>query len=1083
MSIENIKTSLDNKPGGTAHDCKPGSLKPDATVAAAASSLNVEAVRSPAQSAGVLPAATGAAGSAAASGSAGSEAAAGSCAGAGVAVADTAGGHAVSGWAARRAGLVEYSIIHGERSMHGAVLTGIEAAKAAHEAAVSGAIDRRCMRGRLSNCGDCPNDIDPHDCQNSPFYVGSGSQCGGNCDCTLNHGASPGESFYGRAARAGEAQYIDPNGDYYKPWLQSYPEGVPEFVNTHEFESLVELFESSVAKYRNHCAFINMDSELTYGQVDELSDSFAAFLQVELGLKQGEKIAIMMPNLMQFPVAFFGALKAGLTVININPLYTPRELRNQLENSDATAIVVIANYADGLASIVHETLVKHVIITEVGDAFNNWLGLKRLIINTAVKLKGMVPAIDRSKFGTCHDFTDALKRGAAVRERFVAPEIKYDDIALLQYTGGTTGRSKGAMLSHGNILANIAQAYGMYGQVLKKGEETILTVIPLYHIFALTVNLVLFTYLGARNLLITDPRNIKSFARDLHRHPEITAMTGVNTLFNMLINNDEFQELKWENLHLVVGGGAALQSGVEQRFFEKTGFHILEGYGLTECSPLCSVCPFDVDHYTGSIGLVVPSTIARIVDSEGREIRDMEQEGELEIKGPQVMHGYYKSERHNDFIFDDGFVRTGDIAKWMEGGYIKLIDRLKDMILVSGFNVFPNEIEDVVSRFNRVLECAVIGIPSDNTGEAVKLFVVRKDQALTAQEVKQYCRAYLTPYKVPRIIQFVDSLPKSSLGKVLRRSLRDMEGKDPKTAEEQILILKAQQEAEAAAAAAAKAAAHDSAHQGSAAAAGERSNVDSRSAWRKASYASGPLGGPQAAQGMVHGADNRGSTVLNAFMSALGRQQAPGTTSIDNEHHLFKNSMSAHSGIRHKSVPGSTVAHLKLTASADGRTYAPQASLSPEQQSRLEQALHGRVTMHVDSAAAPAAPAAAQPSAGAGHASVSDHAASTAPAASVAAEAAPAAAHAAAAAASYEGASGAGSLPKTAGALALERLLSSHGDTMGAAIETPNIHRHQEHLARVDAAHAALHGAAAHKAAATAPSPAPAPADSASKAD
>lgn len=692
-----------------------------------------------------------------------------------------------------------YGLFQPDNRLAEAALSYIDAAKAAHEAAVLGAIDRRCIRGFFSNCADCPLDIDPKCCSNSPFYVCSAKEeehacCGSSCDCSVNPQAKPGESFYGRAAKASEAQYIDPNGDYYKPWLESYPEGVPEFVDTHEFENLVELFENSISKYASNVAFVNMGSELTFKQIGEYADDFAAFLQVKLGLKKGEKIAIMMPNLMQFPIAFFGALKAGLTVININPLYTPRELRNQLENSDATSIVVIANYADSLEQIIDKTLVKNVILTEVGDAFNDWLGFKRLIINSAVRLKGMVPKVDKSKFAFSTSFTQALKKGRALLSKFEKPHIEYDDIALLQYTGGTTGKSKGAMLSHGNILANIAQAYGMYGQVLKLGKETILTVIPLYHIFALTVNLVLFTYLGSKNLLITDPRNLKAFSKDLKKHPEITAMTGVNTLFNLFINHEEFTSLKWDNLHLVVGGGAAVQSGVEQRFYEKTGFHILEGYGLTECSPLCSVCPFTVDHYTGSIGLIVPSTIARIVDSEGKEIRNMEQEGELEIKGPQVMHGYYKCDKHNDFIFDDGYVRTGDIAKWMEGGYIKLIDRLKDMILVSGFNVFPNEIEDIVSRFNRVLECAVIGIPSDNTGEAVKIFVVKKDPSLTAQEIKQYCRAYLTPYKVPRVIQFVDSLPKSPLGKVLRRKLRDMEGKVPLTAEQQLEQIKLQEQ-------------------------------------------------------------------------------------------------------------------------------------------------------------------------------------------------------------------------------------------------------------------------------------------------
>lgn len=598
-------------------------------------------------------------------------------------------------------------------------------------------------------------------------------------------------SFYGRASKAGEAQKIDGRQDYYKPWLESYPEDVPEFVDTHMFENLSDLLDHSVEKYGDNIAYLNMGSSMTYKELGHQVDTFAAYLQQELGLGKGDKIAIMMPNLMQFPVAFFGALKAGLTVSNINPLYTPRELKNQLENCDATTIVIVANYANTLEQIIHETTVHNVIITEVGDALGGFFGLKKRLINFAVRLKGMVPATDKSHFAMCISFDNAMKIGREKLKHFMPVQVNYDDIALLQYTGGTTGRSKGAMLSHGNLIANIAQAHGMYGPVLRDGKETILTVIPIYHIFALTVNIILFLYLGGKNLLITDPRNIKAFANDIRKHPEITALTGVNTLFNLIISNEEFADIKWQNLHLVIGGGAAVQSGVEQRFFEKTGFHILEGYGLTECSPLVSVCPYNVDHYTGSIGLIAPSTIARIVDSEGNEIRDTEQEGELEIKGPQVMHGYYKCDKHNDYIFDDGFVRTGDIAKWLPGGYIKLIDRLKDMIIVSGFNVFPNEIEDVVSRFGRVLECAVIGIPSDSSGEAVKLFVVKADPSLTASEVKQYCRAYLTPYKVPRIIQFVDTLPKSPLGKVLRRKLRDMEGSNPLTAEQQLSAIMA----------------------------------------------------------------------------------------------------------------------------------------------------------------------------------------------------------------------------------------------------------------------------------------------------
>lgn len=585
------------------------------------------------------------------------------------------------------------------------------------------------------------------------------------------------------------AQTIDPNGDYFKPWLESYSLGVPEFVDTRPCENLVEVLESAVAKYSNQAAFVNFGSSFTYREISEKSSKFAAFLQCQMGLKQGDKLAIMLPNVLQFPIAFFGAMKAGVTVTNVNPLYTPRELQAQLDNSDAVAIVVMYNFAYNLAKIIKQTKIKQVILTEIGDCLNGWLGTKRFLVNAIVRHKLGAPKFTEADFPQVFHWIDVLRHGQLCLTQFKKPEIHYDDIALLQYTGGTTGRSKGAMLSHGNIISNIAQALGMYGPVLKQGKETILTVIPLYHIFALTVNMVFFTYIGGKNILITDPRDLKRFAKDLHNHQEISCITGVNTLFNLFITHEEFTDLKWENLHLVIGGGAAVQSGVEDRFYRKTGFHILEGYGLTECSPLCAVCPFDVDGYKGYIGLMVPSTIARIVDADGNEVRDMENAGELEIKGPQVMHGYYKNPDNQD-IFDDGYVRTGDIAKWMPGGYVKLIDRLKDMILVSGFNVFPNEIEDVISRFNRVLECAVVGIPSDITGEAVKVYAVKRDQSLTAGELKQYCRAYLTPYKVPRVIHFVDSLPKSTLGKVLRRKLRDLDRKNELNAEDQLLLLR-----------------------------------------------------------------------------------------------------------------------------------------------------------------------------------------------------------------------------------------------------------------------------------------------------
>lgn len=605
--------------------------------------------------------------------------------------------------------------------------------------------------------------------------LGAGATLNTNESKHLKHHSVQDDSslnVYGRHGNRQEAQFIDPDKKYFKPWVESYPEDVPEFVDTRPYENIDEMFMSAVSRHQDHTAFISFESSLTFNEVADLAESFAAFVQVKLGMKKGDKLAIMMPNLMQYPVVFFGALKAGLTVININPLYTPRELQQMLDNSDATAIVVLANVAHNLQSILDKTKLKHVIISSVGDCLGFFKGL---VVDTVVHVKGLVPHFE---IQNSVPLRVALRRGQQCIDSFVKPAMCYDDLALLQYTGGTTGRSKGAMLTHGNLIANVSQAIGVYGSRLNGNKETILTVIPMYHIFALTVNLILMFEIGARNLLIADPRDINSFIKTLRNHPDITTLTGVNTLFNLFVSNPEFKKLEWKNLHLVIGGGAAVQSGVEERFFQHTGQHILEGYGLTECSPLCAVCPYTIDHYTGSIGLIVPSTIARIVDINGEEIHDMERAGELEIKGPQVMKGYYKcDETQNEQAYDEGYLRTGDIARWMEGGYIKLIDRLKDMILVSGFNVFPSEIEDVVSRFNRILECAVVGVPSEKTGEAVKMFVVKKDPALTEDEIKNYCRAYLTPYKVPTIIEFVNVLPKSGLGKVLRRRLRENNAK------------------------------------------------------------------------------------------------------------------------------------------------------------------------------------------------------------------------------------------------------------------------------------------------------------------
>lgn len=550
------------------------------------------------------------------------------------------------------------------------------------------------------------------------------------------------------------------------PWYESYPQGVPHTIDPHIFENLNDLFDYATLQYAEREAYLNMLGSITYEELGKEVEKFASFLQNHWHLKKGDKIAIMMPNLIQYPIVLFGALKAGLTVINTNPLYTSRELLNQLSDSGAKAIVVIANYAFNLQKIINKTQIKYVVVTNVGDGFGFFKGH---LVNFVVRfIRKMVPNF---LIGGSVSFKTALKLGA--KHVFHEVEVSYDDIALLQYTGGTTGKPKGAMLSHGNIIANVSQALGMYSNVLKRGEEVLLTAIPLYHIFALTVNCVLFLAIGGKNLLITDPRRVKDMIKDLANHPELTIMTGVNTLFNGLLNHPDFAHVNLSNLKLVIGGGAAVQSGVDARFYKRTGLHILEGYGLTECSPLCCVNPSNIKDYTGTIGLPVPSTEVRIIDPQGNPIWELNTPGELEFKGPQVMKGYYHNEKATENVMDGEYVRTGDVAIWQEGGYIKIIDRLKDMILVSGFNVFPSEIEDVVSRFDRIIECAVVGVPSETTGEAVKLFAVKRDPQLTEKELRDWCRQFLTPYKVPKIVEFVDTLPKSAIGKVLRRYLRE----------------------------------------------------------------------------------------------------------------------------------------------------------------------------------------------------------------------------------------------------------------------------------------------------------------------
>ena len=550
-----------------------------------------------------------------------------------------------------------------------------------------------------------------------------------------------------------------------KFWLQRYPAGVPAEINPDTFASLVDMFEQAVNQYQDQAAYINMGQVLTYRALEEQSRAFAAYLQQELKLEKGERVAIMMPNLLQYPIALFAVLRAGLIAVNVNPLYTPRELEHQLKDSGAKAIVIVSNFANTLEKVVFRTGVKHVILTRMGDQ----LGLaKGTLVNFVVKyIKKLVPKYD---LPNALSFRQALAKGR--RLQYVKPRISAQDIAFLQYTGGTTGVAKGAMLTHRNMLANVEQCLGVYGPVLHPGNEFVVTALALYHVFALTVNGLLFLRIGGCNLLITNPRDIPGFVSELSQY-QPTCITGVNTLFNALLNNDAFCQLKMPSLRLVIGGGMSVQHAVAERWQAQTGTRLLEGYGLTECSPLVSVCPFDLEGYNGSIGLPVCSTEARILDDHGAEVTALETPGELQIRGPQVMKGYWQRPEATAEVMQDGWLSTGDVVVWQEGGFIRIVDRKKDMILVSGFNVYPNEIEDVVALHPKVLEVAAVGVPSDLTGEQVKIYVVKRDASLDEATLKAHCRKHLTAYKVPKLIEFRSELPKSNVGKILRRALRD----------------------------------------------------------------------------------------------------------------------------------------------------------------------------------------------------------------------------------------------------------------------------------------------------------------------
>ena len=550
-----------------------------------------------------------------------------------------------------------------------------------------------------------------------------------------------------------------------RPWLASYPAGVPQEIDPDEYSSIVAVLQSSLEKYRDRPAFANMGRSISYAEVDKYSKQFAAYLLGELKLKKGDRVAIMMPNCLQYPIATFGILRAGLTVVNTNPMYTPRELKHQLVDSGASAILVLDNFGKTVQDVIADTPVKQVITTGLGDMLPFPKGA---LINFALKyVKKMIPEYD---IPGAIRFKNALTLGQM--HPLPAVDITAEDIAFLQYTGGTTGVSKGAMLTHRNLVANMQQSAAWVSNITLAGQEVIVTALPLYHIFALTANGLVFMKMGARNHLITNPRDMPGFVKELSKIP-FTAITGVNTLFNGLLNTPGFDKIDFSHLRLTLGGGMAVQRAVAERWKQTTGCTLVEAYGLTETSPAACMNPMDLAEYNGAIGLPIPSTDACVKDDDGNTMPHGEI-GELCIKGPQVMKGYWQRPEETAKTIDaEGWLHTGDVARMDEKGFFYIVDRKKDMILVSGFNVYPNEIEDVIAMMPGVLEVAAVGVPDEKSGEAVKVVIVKKDPNLTAEQVKAHARENLTGYKQPKFVEFRTELPKTNVGKILRRELRD----------------------------------------------------------------------------------------------------------------------------------------------------------------------------------------------------------------------------------------------------------------------------------------------------------------------
>jgi len=549
-----------------------------------------------------------------------------------------------------------------------------------------------------------------------------------------------------------------------KIWLKHYPKGVPAEIDVNEYASIRDVFEESVAKYAARPAFSCMGKSITFAELDTLSAAFGAWLQ-GIGCKQGTRVALMMPNILQYPVCLFGALRAGCTVVNVNPLYTARELEHQLNDSGAEVIVCLENFASVYAQVRAKTKIRQPVITSVGEL----LSFKGLAVDFVLRrVKKAVPA---------YSIPGAIRVSDALAEGRKRPlekvEIGADDIAFLQYTGGTTGVAKGAMLLHRNIVANLLQARAWVQPFLgKDSRDVIITPLPLYHIFSLTANCLVFMTLGGENVLIPNPRDIPGFVKQMRKY-RFTAITGVNTLFNALVNNARFRKLDFSSLRLTLGGGMAVQQAVAEKWKEITGVPLIEAYGLTETSPAATINPLDLPAYNGSIGLPIPSTEVVLRDDAGHDVA-LGVPGEICIRGPQVMAGYWHRQDETDKVIDrDGWFATGDIGVMDERGYVRIVDRKKDMILVSGFNVYPNEIEAVVAMHPGVLECAAVGVPDRKSGEAVKVFIVRSDAKVTAEDILAHCRKHLTGYKVPRDVEFRTQLPKSNVGKILRRELRD----------------------------------------------------------------------------------------------------------------------------------------------------------------------------------------------------------------------------------------------------------------------------------------------------------------------